>query len=269
MKRPFGAAYLTLSARGSRSSRRTPRRAALPPESNAGATPARQGNAARDSDGTLCGPPESAKRPLVVIGLGIDPANAARIRQWVNDWNLPVAVTPKVKGIVDETAANFVGVVGGMAADGLMCDALAAADLLIGFGLDPVEIDKTAGTPSCRFTGSSKRRTSAASCRRERRSSTTRSSSTRCWRHAAASTWAAPFGEFQQKRRAMLTDRSGAPGVDVAGRYRPGARRGAAAGDDRHDRCRLAQVSVRPVLAEPRAGDVLDVERVVGDGVRA
>ena len=50
---------------------------------------------------------KGAKRPLVVIGLGIDPANAARIRRWVNDWNLPVAVTPKVKGIVDETAAEF------------------------------------------------------------------------------------------------------------------------------------------------------------------
>ena len=58
-------------------------------------------------------------------------------------WNLPVAVTPKVKGIVDETPPNFVGVVGGMAADGVMCDAIAAADLVVGFGLDPVEIDKT------------------------------------------------------------------------------------------------------------------------------
>ena len=29
-----------------------------------------------------------------------------------------------------------------MAADDLMCDAIDAADLLIGLGLDPVEIDK-------------------------------------------------------------------------------------------------------------------------------
>ncbi len=61
----------------------------------------------------------------------------------MNDWDLPVAVTPKVKGIVDETLANFVGVVGGMAADDVMCEALKAADLLIGVGLDPVEIDST------------------------------------------------------------------------------------------------------------------------------
>ena len=30
-----------------------------------------------------------------------------------------------------------------MAADGLMVEALKASDLLIGFGLDPVEVDKT------------------------------------------------------------------------------------------------------------------------------
>jgi thiamine pyrophosphate-dependent acetolactate synthase large subunit-like protein len=98
---------------------------------------------ARDTAKELTGLLRRARSPLVVIGLGIDPANATRIRQWVNDWDLPVAVTPKVKGIVDETAANFVGVVGGMAADDLMCEALAAADLLIGLGLDPVEIDRT------------------------------------------------------------------------------------------------------------------------------
>jgi acetolactate synthase-1/2/3 large subunit len=86
---------------------------------------------------------EKAQRPLVLIGLGIDPANAPRLRQWLCDWRLPVAVTPKVKGIVDETAENFIGVIGGMAADGLMCEALSHADLLIGLGLDPVEIDKT------------------------------------------------------------------------------------------------------------------------------
>src|SRR5262249_59584491 len=49
----------------------------------------------------------------------------------------------KGRGLVDETAANFVGVAGGMAADGVLCDAIAAADLVVGFGLDPVEIDKT------------------------------------------------------------------------------------------------------------------------------
>src|SRR6185369_3035073 len=139
MDRPLGAAYLTLSARA----------ALEPADLDAGdasrgvrASATRDGHP-RERAAELRGLLADAKRPLVVIGLGVDPRNAARVRRWVEEWDLPVAVTPKVKGIVDETAANFVGVVGGMAADGVMCDAIAAADLVVGFGLDPVEIDKT------------------------------------------------------------------------------------------------------------------------------
>ena len=139
MDRPLGAAYLTLSARA----------ALEPADLDAGdasrgvrASATRDGHP-RERAAELRGLLADAKRPLVVIGLGVDPRNAARVRRWVEEWNLPVAVTPKVKGIVDETAANFVGVVGGMAADDLMCEALASADVLIGLGLDPVEIDRT------------------------------------------------------------------------------------------------------------------------------
>ena len=170
MRRPYGPAYLTLSAREAlkpagdtaqltsvpaghlRPRWSTPSppvtsvpAGPLPPSlasplasfGEAGLSPARE--QARELRDLLA----KAKRPLIVVGLGIQPSNAQRIRRWVTDWDLPVAVTPKVKGIVDETASNFVGVVSGMAADGLMCDALAAADLLIGLGLDPVEVDKT------------------------------------------------------------------------------------------------------------------------------
>jgi acetolactate synthase I/II/III large subunit len=143
MRRPFGPAYLTLSARealkplhdSSLSSRAT---------SDAGSAASKFTKSpplekAKEVTGLLA----KATRPLVVVGLAVDPSNAQRIRRWVNEWRLPVAVTPKVKGIVDETADNFVGVVSGMAADGMMCDVLAAADLRIGLGLDPVEVDKT------------------------------------------------------------------------------------------------------------------------------
>jgi acetolactate synthase-1/2/3 large subunit len=149
MTRPFGTAYLTLSARealkpydGSADHTRDDRAptTADRPMRSRDAMPSDVAQRAADA---LTARLASAKRPLVLVGLGIDPSHADRLRRWLTAWNLPVAVTPKVKGIVDETAPTFVGIVGGMAADGLLCDALAAADLLIGFGLDPVEIDKT------------------------------------------------------------------------------------------------------------------------------
>ena len=140
MTRPFGAAYLTLSAR----------EALKPIDGTAQRVGAANGDRsttrvgdAREQASLLTARLATAQRPMVLIGLGIDQADASRIRQWIDAWQLPVAVTPKVKGIVDETAATFVGVISGMAADGLMCEALAAADLLVGFGLDPVEVDKT------------------------------------------------------------------------------------------------------------------------------
>jgi acetolactate synthase I/II/III large subunit len=83
-----------------------------------------------------------AERPLILIGLGALASDAAAIRRWIREWHLPVAVTPKVKGVVDETEPTFVGVISGMAIDDLMVEALRSADVLIGLGLDPVEIDK-------------------------------------------------------------------------------------------------------------------------------
>lgn len=139
MERPYGAAFLTLSAREAL-------KAVSAGGGTGGGNPVPGLPAAGDAVATAAGLRArlaAAERPLVLIGLGIDNANAARIRRWLDTWHLPVAVTPKVKGIVDETGPNFVGVISGMAADGLMVDALKASDLLIGFGLDPVEIDKT------------------------------------------------------------------------------------------------------------------------------
>ncbi len=139
MERPFAPCYLTISAREALKPATSPAPAAPASPSSNGRAEGAAAGAAHDLVQRLA----SAHRPLVVVGLGAHVSNAERLRRWLDQWGLPVAVTPKVKGIVDETAPNFVGVVGGMAADGLMCEALQAADLLIGFGLDPVEIDKT------------------------------------------------------------------------------------------------------------------------------
>ncbi len=141
MERPFGAAYLTLSAREALREALVGAGFSPPVASAASQRPPLADARAKAAD--LRRLLETAERPLVLIGLGVDVANVTRIRAWLNDWNLPVAVTPKVKGIVDETSGNFVGVISGMAADGLMVEAIKSSDLLIGFGLDPVEIDKT------------------------------------------------------------------------------------------------------------------------------
>jgi acetolactate synthase-1/2/3 large subunit len=141
MTRPLGTAYLTLSAREALKPMDTEPRPGSATTVDRPSTE-RVGDA-RWHASVLAARLAKAQRPMVLIGLGFDQANTARLRRWIDAWRLPVAVTPKVKGVVDETAATFVGVISGMAADGLMCDALAAADLLVGFGLDPVEVDKT------------------------------------------------------------------------------------------------------------------------------
>jgi acetolactate synthase-1/2/3 large subunit len=218
MRRPFGPAYLTLSAREALKpagdaahptsvpvSDLRPRWS--PPSPPVTSVPAGElrPRSAREQARELRDLLARAKRPLVVVGLGTHPFNAQRIRRWVSDWDLPVAVTPKVKGIVDETAANFVGVVSGMAADGVMCDALAAADLLIGLGLDPVEVDKTwhAELPIHWLLESPNVGDRVPP-------------GTDLVEHSplldaligerAPSTWPAPFQSFQEKRRHLLND---------------------------------------------------------------
>jgi acetolactate synthase I/II/III large subunit len=206
MTRPFGAAYLTLSAREAvKDAVDLPPSLASPLASFGEAGLSAAHEQARELRERLT----KATRPLVVVGLGIQPSNAQRIRRWVTDWDLPVAVTPKVKGIVDETSRNFVGVVSGMAADGLMCDALAAADLLIGFGLDPVEVDKTwhAELPIHWILESPNVGGKVPP-------------GTELVNHAQLldaligkeppSKWPAPFQGFQEKRREMLKNRSAA-----------------------------------------------------------
>jgi acetolactate synthase-1/2/3 large subunit len=201
MERPCGVSYLTLSARE-----------ALRPAVS-GRAPAVSAMRASLADArahanVLAKALGHASRPLIVIGLGIDAANAGRLRRWVSDWNLPVAVTPKVKGIVDETAANFVGVVGGMAADGVMCDAIAAADLVAGFGLDPVEIDKTwHAEKSIHWVLESPNAVGVVPPGAELVEHA--SILDVLVEQAPPRSWADPFKEFQDRRARMLTDRTG------------------------------------------------------------
>jgi acetolactate synthase I/II/III large subunit len=135
---PAGPTYLTLSSDVSRAT------VADQGASIGGATP-------NSSQLTLIPPDlavstvrarlDAAVRPVVVVGIGAQWSDAPVLRRWVSDWKLPVAVTPKAKGIVDETDPLFAGVVGGMAIDRIMVDGLGKSDLILGLGLDPTEIE--------------------------------------------------------------------------------------------------------------------------------
>jgi acetolactate synthase-1/2/3 large subunit len=206
MSRPFTASYLTLSARealqpitmiGRKYNEGPPTRPMANPAAKAADLRAR------------CA---MAKKPLVLLGLGVDVLNADRLRRWIEKWQLPVAVTPKVKGIIDETSPNFVGVISGMAADGVMVDALNAADLRIGFGLDPVEIDKTWHTElEIQWVLESRNATGQLPTEAP------------LVNHMALldamldapppTQWGRPFAEFQKKRAGMLNGTAGVKGT--------------------------------------------------------
>jgi acetolactate synthase-1/2/3 large subunit len=138
-REPLGPSYLSLSAEDA------VRPACILQEESLALRPAATAQDARVAAEALARRLAEAERPLVVIGLGVRPENAPGLQRWLAAWHLPVAVTPKAKGLVDERdpAIDFVGVVGGMAIDDLMVEAVQQADLLVGFGFDPVEVDKT------------------------------------------------------------------------------------------------------------------------------
>ena len=106
--------------------------------------PARpQGTASQEELATLATAIREAARPVTLLGLDLDPLedadNARRIAETIG---APTFVTPKAKGILPEDHPLFFGVCAGVAADNLIVDFLARADLLVGVGFDPVESNK-------------------------------------------------------------------------------------------------------------------------------
>ncbi len=79
-----------------------------------------------------------ARRPLVIVGLGARrPLDAAAIRQLCASRGVPAMVTYKAKGVVADGDPHFAGVFTNGAIEQSI---VAEADLLIGVGLDPVEL---------------------------------------------------------------------------------------------------------------------------------
>ncbi len=82
----------------------------------------------------------AADGPLVIVGHELPRATAGSVQRWLRGWQLPFAVTPKAKGLVDEQDERFVGVLDGAGLLGVMREAVAASDLVLGLGLDQVEL---------------------------------------------------------------------------------------------------------------------------------
>jgi acetolactate synthase I/II/III large subunit len=82
----------------------------------------------------------AAERPLVIVGCGAGLEGSADLRRWLDAWDLPVAVTPKAKGMVRGDGERYCGVLDGAGLGKLMGALVAEADLIVGLGLDPVEL---------------------------------------------------------------------------------------------------------------------------------
>ena len=258
MEHRSAVSYLTLSAREALKAAATgaARPVATAPPSSAGA---------REHATELVSALRSSKRPLVVLWArhrsgerGADPALADGVESAGRR-------DPKVKGIVDETSANFVGVVGGMAADGSCATRLQRPTWWLASGSIRWKSTRLARrTAHSLAAGIAQRlrdRSAGTALVNHARSSTCSSTSGRRRRGTA------PFEGVSGPAARMLTDRHAFGRHDVARRHHPG----------------LASVMPPETIVTTDVGshkflfgqywpsrsrNVLDVERVVGDGVR-
>ncbi|HSL20976.1 MAG TPA: thiamine pyrophosphate-binding protein [Vicinamibacterales bacterium] len=107
------------------------------------AVPAPAGPASDEDIAQLAAIVRSARRPVVILGLDLDPfEDGPGIREFVEAFGAPVFVTPKAKGLLSEDHPLFCGVCAGVSADAEILDFFQRADLLVGIGFDPVESDK-------------------------------------------------------------------------------------------------------------------------------
>lgn len=87
---------------------------------------------------------KGSRRPLVVLGLGLDQArDLSAVGRFIRQNSLPVVATPKAKGAFPAGDPLFIGTSYGMMAADVIDDVFHQADLIIGLDFDPVESDKT------------------------------------------------------------------------------------------------------------------------------
>jgi acetolactate synthase-1/2/3 large subunit len=85
---------------------------------------------------------ESAKKPLALVGLGVQVESAQReLRTFLEHWRVPFIATYKAKGVVPEDHELCIGATGlSPTVDKIHMSEIAAADLVLTIGFDPVEL---------------------------------------------------------------------------------------------------------------------------------
>lgn len=89
-----------------------------------------------------------SRRPVAVVGPAAVRAGAGdALERFAAQFGMPVVVSPMAKGIYPEDAPWFAGVID-MAANQVVWDLLAEADLVLAVGFDPVELIKDWSSPA-------------------------------------------------------------------------------------------------------------------------
>jgi Thiamine pyrophosphate-requiring enzymes [acetolactate synthase, pyruvate dehydrogenase (cytochrome), glyoxylate carboligase, phosphonopyruvate decarboxylase] len=80
----------------------------------------------------------AARRPVILVGLEVrSPEDIAAVREFCRDHDVPALVTYKAKGVIPDSSPQFAGLLTNGAIEASI---LEESDLLIGVGLDPIEL---------------------------------------------------------------------------------------------------------------------------------
>jgi acetolactate synthase I/II/III large subunit len=96
-----------------------------------------EGEPAAGGDATLAGLLAGARRPVALVGLGVRTADAPAVARFCRDGNVPVLATYKGKGVLPDSDPLAAGVLTHARIESALIE---KADVLIGIGLDPVEL---------------------------------------------------------------------------------------------------------------------------------
>ena len=84
----------------------------------------------------------ASARPVILVGMEAnDDAVVAPLRTLAEEWRVPVMVSPKAKGVFREDHPLFLGTIE-MLGTARLYDYIAASDLVLMIGFDPVEFDR-------------------------------------------------------------------------------------------------------------------------------